>query len=176
MLKEVRAIAFAVLAVGVAADAAAQRSSQRSSGGFDANKLFYGAGLSLNEVSGSDSGTGFQIFGGYRFGEFAPKWQADVELGYMDSGNMKVEACFGPFGCVSADARAKGLWSTGVARYIVSPQVELLGRAGLDFGDDDGFMFGFGAGYNVNRNVKLRGEYVIRENIDSIQFNLVYTP
>jgi hypothetical protein len=78
-----------------------------------------------------------------------------------------------PFGSVSA--RAKGLWSTGVARYIVNPQVELLGRAGLDFGDDDGFMFGVGAGYIVNRNVKLRGEYVIRENVDSIQFNFVYT-
>jgi Outer membrane protein beta-barrel domain len=174
MLKQVRAIAFAVLAVGVAADAAAQRASQRSSGGFDASKIFYGGGLSLNEVSGSDNGTGFQIFGGYRFGEFAPKWQADVEVGYMDTGNMKVEVCFGP--CVSADARAKGLWSTGVARYILNPQVELLGRAGLDFGDDDGFMFGFGAGYNLNRNVKLRGEYVIRENVDSIQFNVVYTP
>jgi hypothetical protein len=169
MLKEIRAIALAVLAMGVAADAAAQRGSQKS--GFDTSKLFFGAGLSLNEVSGSDTGTGFQIFGGYRFGEFAPKWQADVELGYMNTGNMDID--IPPFGSVSA--RAKGLWSTGVARYIVNPQVELLGRAGLDFGDDDGFMFGVGAGYIVNRNVKLRGEYVIRENVDSIQFNFVYT-
>jgi hypothetical protein len=170
MLKEMRAIAFAVLAMGVAADAAAQRS--KSSGGFDTSKLFYGAGLSLNEVSGSDTGTGFQIFGGYRFGEFAPKWQADVEVGYMDTGNMDIDIPF--LGSVSA--RAKGLWSTGVARYILNPQVELLGRAGFDFGDDDGLMLGFGAGYNVNRNVKLRGEYVIRDNVDSIQFNFVYTP
>jgi hypothetical protein len=169
MLKEIRAIALAVLAMGVAADAAAQRGSQKS--GFDTSKLFFGAGLSLNEVSGSDTGTGFQIFGGYRFGEFAPKLQADVELGYMNTGNMDID--IPPFGSVSA--RAKGLWSTGVARYIVNPQVELLGRAGLDFGDDDGFMFGVGAGYIVNRNVKLRGEYVIRENVDSIQFNFVYT-
>jgi hypothetical protein len=157
--------------MGIAADALAQRG--RSSGGFDTSKLFYGGGLSLNEVSGSDSGTGFQIFGGYRFGEFAPKWQADVELGYMDTGNMKVEVCFGP--CISADARAKGLWSTGVARYILNPQVELLGRLGMDFGDDDGLMFGFGGGYVLNRNFKLRGEYVIRDNVDSIQFNVVYT-
>jgi hypothetical protein len=174
MFKELRAIALVVLAMGVAADAAAQRGSQKS--GFDTSKLFYGAGLSLNEVSGSDSGTGFQIFGGYRFGEFAPKWQADVEVGYMDTGNMDVEVCVPPFGCASASGRAKGLWSTGVARYMAAPQVELLGRAGMDFGDDDGFMFGVGAGYIVNRNVKLRGEYVIRDHVDSIQFNFVYTP
>lgn len=171
MLKLLRIVALVLAATGVAADALAQRG--KSPGGFDTSKLFYGAGLSLNEVSGSDTGTGFQIFGGYRFGEIAPRWQADVELGYMDTGNMKVEVCFGP--CISADARAKGLWSTGVARYILNPQVELLGRLGMDFGDDDGLMFGFGAGYVLNRNFKLRGEYVIRDNVDSIQFNVVYT-
>ena len=169
MLKLLRAVALVLAAMGIAADALAQRG--RSSGGFDTSKLFYGGGLSLNEVSGSDSGTGFQIFGGYRFGEFAPKWQADVELGYMDTGNMDINVP--PFGSVSA--RAKGLWSTGVARYILKPQVELLGRLGMDFGDDDGLMFGFGAGYVLNRNFKLRGEYVIRDNVDSIQFNVVYT-
>jgi hypothetical protein len=169
MLKLLRAVALVLAAMGIAADALAQRG--RSSGGFDASKLFYGGGLSLNEVSGSDTGTGFQIFGGYRFGEFAPKWQADVELGYMDTGNMDIDVPV--LGKVSA--RAKGLWSTGVARYIVSPQVELLGRLGMDFGDDDGLMFGVGAGYVLNRNFKLRGEYVIRDNVDSIQFNVVYT-
>jgi hypothetical protein len=174
MLKQIGMLALVLCAMGAASHALAQKG--KSSGGFDSGKLFYGAGLSMNEVSGSDTGTGFQIFGGYRFGEFAPKWQADVEVGYMETGNMNVEVCVPPFGCASASGEAKGLWATGVARYMAAPQVELLGRAGMDFGDDDGFMLGFGAGYILNRKWKLRGEYVVRDNVDSTQFNVVFTP
>ncbi|HKX39446.1 MAG TPA: outer membrane beta-barrel protein [Burkholderiales bacterium] len=174
MLKQLCTITLAFCVSAAAADALAQKG--KSSGGFDTSKLHFGAGLSMNEVSGSDTGTGWQIFGGYRFGEFAPKWQADVEVGYMETGDMEVEVCVPPFGCASASGEAKGLWASGVARYLAAPQVELLGRVGMDFGDDDGFMIGFGGGFIVNRNWKLRGEYVVRDNVDSLQFNVVYTP
>jgi hypothetical protein len=59
---------------------------------------------------------------------------------------------------------------------LVTPKVELIGRAGFDFGDDDGFMIGIGAGYIVNKNLKLRGEFVVRDNVDSLQFNVVFYP
>jgi hypothetical protein len=59
---------------------------------------------------------------------------------------------------------------------MVAPKVELLGRAGYDFGDDDGFLFGIGGGYIVNKNLKLRLEYVWRDNVDSLQFNVVFYP
>jgi hypothetical protein len=169
MLKQLGTIALAFCVAAAAADALAQKG--KSSGGFDTSKLLFGAGLSMNEVSGSDSGTGWQVFGGYRFGEIAPKFYADVEVGYMETGDMEV--CVAPFGCASGEA--KGLWATGVARYLAAPQVELIGRAGMDFGDDDGFMLGFGAGYLFNKNWKLRGEYVIRDNVDSLQLNVVFS-
>ena len=74
---------------------------------------------------------------------------------------------------VTASARAKGLWATPVARIELSPQFDLIGRAGLDFGDDDGLMVGVGLGYNINRQSQFRVEYDERDNVDSLQFNVM---
>src|SRR5712691_8100269 len=150
-------------------------SSVASAQSFDTRNLFFGGGLSQNkiDVSGvkSKTGTGYQFFGGYTFGQIAPQFRVDAELGYMDSGNVE-KSVF----TVCGSGKAKGLWATGVARYRVAPQIDLIGRAGLDFGDDDGFMFGFGGGYLLNRNSQLRLEYVVRQNVNSLQFNFVYQP
>jgi opacity protein-like surface antigen len=166
-MKMLRMIAVALVVIGFSDVAAAQ--------GFDQKRLFFGGGLSSNSVSGADNATGFQLFGGYNFGEFAPKFQFDAELGYMDSGKFKTTVNVPPFS-VTSESSAKGLWATAVPRYMLTPQVELIGRLGYDFGDDDGLMFGLGAGYIVNKNLKLRVEYVIRDNIDSLQFNVVFYP
>ena len=164
MLKIIRVI---VVAMGFSSVASAQT--------FDTKNLFFGGGLSQNKISGSDSGMGFQFFGGYSFGQIAPKLQMDAELGYQDA-KVKVPCVTIPFfGCIGGgDIHVKGLWANAVARYRVAPQIDLIGRLGLDFGDDDGLMFGIGAGYLLNRNSQLRLEYVIRENLDSLQFNFVY--
>lgn len=166
MLRMSRAVvAFLAVLVGAPAMAA------QGGGGFNPNHLFFGAGLSSNSVSGSDNGLGYQFFGGYEFGEVARNINFDVEVGYMDTGNM--DFCV-PGIC--AAARAKGLWANGVGRFDLNPQFELLLRAGLDFGDDDGFMFGVGGGYKVNRQTTLRLEYVERQNVNSLEFNFVYRP
>ncbi len=142
-----------------------------SPSGIDTGRLFFGAGLSQNDVSGSDDGTGYQFFGGYEFGQVAQNVALDLEVGYMDTGDMDVRV--GPF---TVDARAKGLWATGVGRLQLNPQFELLARAGLDFGDDDGLMVGVGAGFNVNKQAQLRFELVERDDISSLQLNFVYRP
>ena len=164
MLKIIRIMIGAFLAIGLSSVASAQS--------FDTRNLFFGGGLSQNKISGgSGSGMGFQAFGGYTFGQVAPQMRVDAEVGYQDA---KVKAC-DPFGLrICGDAHVKGLWATGVARYRVAPNIDLIGRAGLDFGDDDGFMYGVGAGYLLNRNSQLRLEYVVRQNVNSLQFNFVY--
>ena len=168
MVKIIRLVVAGLVAMGLSAVAAAQ--------GLDTKKLFFGAGLSSNSVSGSDNGIGWQVFGGYGFGQVSPNVYVDAEVGYMDTGKMDKDVCLGVFGCTKADARAKGLWANGVGRFMVSPNVELLGRAGLDFGDDDGFMFGVGAGVLLDKRSKFRFEYVERDNVKSVQFNFVYQP
>jgi len=168
MLKTIRLLVAGLIAMGLSSVAAAQ--------GLDTKKLFFGAGLSSNSMSGFDNAIGYQFFGGYGFGEVSPKLFVDAEIGYMDSGKMKRDVCFGFFGCTTAEAQAKGLWANGVGRFMVSPNVELIGRAGLDFGDDDGFMFGIGAGLLLDKKSKLRLEYVERDNVNSLQLNFVYQP
>jgi hypothetical protein len=162
MMKPLRVMALALAAMVFSSAAAAQ--------GFDLKRLFFGGGVSLNSASGADDGTGFQIFGGYNFPRIAPNLYVDVEAGYMDTGNLDLRAC-GPGPC---DAKANGPWTTGVIRYLVTPKVELIGRAGYDFGDDDGPMVGIGVGFIVSPQLKLRAEYVARDNVDSLQFNVVF--
>src|SRR5881394_3349338 len=161
MLKVSRVIAVALVAAGLSSVASAQK--------FDNRRLFFGGGFAQNSISNFDNATGFQVFGGYNFPELARKFSVDAEAGYMDTGNFKRT---GP----TAEKKAKGVWGSGVARYMAAPQVELLGRLRYDFGDDDGVLYGIGAGYILNKNLKLRLEYVVRDSVDSFQFNVVFYP
>lgn len=142
---------------------------------FNPSKLYLGAGLSSNDVDGADDATGFQFFAGYpldmvKLGEL----KSAVEVGYMDSGDFE-ECVYVPFvGDVCGEDSAKGLWANYVVSYDFSPQLSGIGRAGLDFGDDDGFMFGVGVGYKLAPQFDIRGEYVVRDHIDSLQANFVY--
>ncbi|MDT8451149.1 MAG: hypothetical protein RQ936_00220 [Gammaproteobacteria bacterium] len=52
-------------------------------------------------------------------------------------------------------------------------KLNLVLRAGLDIGDDDGIMLGGGLGFKLNNKMEVRGEYVIRNHVDSLQVNLV---
>ena len=164
MIKALRVMPLLVAAMVFSSAAAAQ--------GFDLRRLFFGAGLSVNTVSGSDDGAGAQIFGGYNFPAIAPNLYADFETGYMDTGKLERRGCTTTF----CDAKANGLWATGVVRYLVMTKVELIGRAGVDFGDDDGLMVGIGAGYIANQHVKLRFELVQRDDVRSVQFNVLFYP
>lgn len=164
------------LAMFMALAAAAAPAFAAPQAGIDTGRLFFGAGISQNDDSGaSDEGTGFQIFGGYEFGQVAQNVALDLEVGYMDSGDIKY--CVRAFGIRDCDeGNATGLWATAVGRLQLNPQFELLARAGLDFGDDDGLMLGVGAGFNVNKQTQLRFELVERDNISSLQLNFVYRP
>jgi hypothetical protein len=159
MLNAIRALVIGLVGMALSSAAVAQA--------VDTSRLFFGAGLSSNEVSGSDSAVGWQVFGGYGFGQVASNLYFDAEVGYMDTGDMERPG---------GDVKANGLWAAGVGRFLVTPNIELLGRLGLDFGDDDGLLGGIGAGLILTKNIKLRLEYVQRDKVDSWQFNFVYQP
>ena len=160
MLKTIRVFLIALVGMGISSVAAAQ--------GFEPSKMFFGGGISSNEMSDSDSATGWQVFGGYSFGEVTRNIIIDAEVGYMDTGSMDRPG--------RGSVTANGLWGAGVVRLIITPTIEALGRVGADFGDDDGLLAGIGVGFNLTKNFKLRLEYVQRDNTDSIQLNLVYQP
>ena len=137
------------------------------------SSFYLGGGLGFNSHAGGRS-TGIQILGGY---EFAAKLNGDIstalELGYMDTGTFEGKDLRD--GSTSTSTQeAKGVWLNFVGAFPMGRRVEGLWRLGIDFGDDDGLMAGAGMGYNFNSHWALRSEYVVREAVNSFQFNLVY--
>lgn len=131
------------------------------------NDFYFGAGVSHNEYEvrhWEDDAIGFQIFGGVDLAKI-DQLTLGVEVGYMDAGEAE------DWGWKSD---AEGIWANGVASYAIGPVVDLIGRVGVDFGDDDGFMAGAGAGFNIGPRMQIRAEYVVRDHIDSLQANFVY--
>ncbi|MES0328060.1 MAG: outer membrane beta-barrel protein [Gammaproteobacteria bacterium] len=140
------------------------------------DKLYFGGGLGSNSLSGSGSAIGFQFFGGYDLPVKMGKGKLSVEAGYMDSGSMDMSVTVGipPFVItIPGQAKVKGLWGNAVFSLPLQDKLNLIARAGLDIGDDDGFMFGAGLGFKLNSKMELRGEYVMRSNLDSLQVNFV---
>ena len=146
------------------ASVSATNQSTNSQPLMDRNQFAIGAGISLNSVDNSrvDDETGFQFFAAYDLTmvNLMEGVSTSVELGYMDYG---------------FDGRdSDGIWSTVVVGGKISGNFGWLGRLGLDFGDDSGLMFGAGVDYTIHQNLDIRGEYVIRDDIDSLQVNLLF--
>jgi hypothetical protein len=120
-----------------------------------------GGGISSNSASGDDDEIGFQIFGAYDMNQInlMEGVASSIEFGYMDYG-------------FSNDST--GIWSTWVVSGAIQEGWGWLARAGYDFGDDNGLMIGGGASYIMNDKMQLRGEYVVRDDVDSLQFNILY--
>lgn len=135
----------------------------------DVDKLYFGGGISDNDLHGQDA-TGLQFLLGYPLEVKFGKGKLALEAGYMDSGRFN--RAVGPLRIVSTEAT--GFWGTMVGSWKVADRTAVLGRFGLDIGDDDGLMYGVGLGYDLTEKVAVRGEYVLRDNIDSLQFNFVF--
>lgn len=138
-----------------------------------ASSIYLGGGIGFNTASGGN-GTGAQILGGYLFDfKLNGNISTAIELGYMNSGTFDVKN-FSNDATARVNDEAKGLWLNVVETFPIGNRVEGLVRLGFDFGDDDGLMAGAGLGYYFNTNWFLRSEYVVRDYINSFQFNLLY--
>ncbi|MCK5002537.1 MAG: porin family protein [Gammaproteobacteria bacterium] len=140
-----------------------------------ADKIYLGGGLGFNSISGIDfsDGLGFQIFGGYDLPVKMGKGKLSLEVGYMDSGDMEVAKLPAILGGATIEGKATGLWGNAVYSLPLQDKMNFIARAGLDIGDDDGLMIGAGLGFKINHKIEIRGEYVIRDTIDSLQINMV---
>ena len=135
------------------------------------DNFYLGGGLGLNSVDSLafSDGTGYQVFAGFDLPVQMGKGKLSIEAGYMDSGDID----YGVSWWGTPTIRAKGLWSTAVFSLPVQSKLNVLARAGLDVGDDDGLMIGAGLGFKVSNTMEIRGEYVIRDIINSLQLNFV---
>ena len=144
-------------------------SAVNAEGPIKVDQIYVGGGLGFNSLPAAGSARGFQFIAGY---EFATKLNDDitsaVELGYMDSGD------FDQLNSNAKVSSAEGVWLSYVASVPLSNKTDMLARLGFDFGDDDGFLFGTGLQYKFNTKVALRTEYVARQNVNSLQANVVF--
>jgi len=133
----------------------------------DRGKFSIGAGISNNSVGGSvvggpiDDELGYQFFGAYDLSmiNLMDGVDSSVEFGVMDYG-------------FSRDST--GIWGTFVVDGNIGGGFGWLARLGLDLGDDSGLMVGAGAAYKINKRIDIRLEYVVRDEVDSLQFNVLY--
>lgn len=127
------------------------------------NKISIAGGIAHNSVGGNvDDELGVQFFGAYDLTQvnLMESVNTSVELGYMDYG--------------FDGKNSGGLWVNAVVDGPLGQPFGWLARLGLDMGDDSGLMFGAGISYSIDRRTAFRGEYVIRDDIDSLQFNIIY--
>ena len=144
-------------------------SAANAEGVLDAQRIYLGGGLGFNSLPGYGSARGFQFFGGY---DFAFKLNDDIssaiELGYMDTGDF--DTYKGP----GSNEEVKGLWAAMVESVPLSNKTDMLVRLGYDFGDDDGFLLGTGMQYKFTTKVAMRMEYIARQNVNSLQANVLF--
>lgn len=134
---------------------------------FDSNNLYGGAGLAFNSI-GAGNATGFQLFAGYDLNvTINDDIHTAVEIGYMDSGD------FSAFGGGNTNG-AQGVWTAVVADTPINQKLDARMRIGLDFGDDDGVLVGAGFGYHFTQQTEMRIDYVVRDSINGLQFNLLF--
>lgn len=141
----------------------------------DAEKFYFGGGIGFNSLSGIDlgDGQGLQVFVGYELPVNMTEGSLSVEAGYMDSGDIDARVNIPGLGVSAGETDAKGLWVNAVVDYPLKDKLSVVGRVGLDLGDDDGLMLGGGLGFQINEKIDVRAEYVIRDHVDSLQVNLV---
>jgi hypothetical protein len=131
---------------------------------------YVGGGVSSNRLGGFDNATGFQLFAGYEFTNLRTGAAAIMgEFGYFRSGDFDRRQ-LDPL--LPDDISADGIWASGVLTYPLADRFLVLGRIGVDFGDDDGLLLGGGIAYRFNPTLDLRGEYVARPDVNSLQANI----
>ena len=129
----------------------------------DKSKFAIGAGLSLNSVGGlADDEVGFQFFGAYKLTKLnlMEGVYSSLEFGVMDYG---------------FNNNSTGLWGNYVVDGGISGKLGWLARIGLDIGDDSGLMVGAGLDLALSKKMDMRLEYVIRDEVDSLQLNLIFS-
>ena len=159
--KYLPALSFVLLSVASVTAVAADKNQPL----LDRNLFSIGVGISSNSIDSKkndeDNEIGFQFFAAYDL----------VEVNLMAGVNSSVEFGFMDYGF---KRDSTGVWATYTVDGIISGDLGWLARAGFDIGDDSGLMVGAGLGYVVDERSELRLEYVVRDEVDSWQFNFLY--
>ncbi len=148
---------------------------------FDQSKAYVGGGLAYNSPDGSasDSMIGYQGFVGYDLNDLVSiheKVGFSVEAGYATSGDFCSTVDFGlGLGSQSfCGGSSDGIWTTAVFDYKVKEKIKAIGRIGYDLANINGLIIGAGGQYELNSQMSVVAEYVIRNFHKGLQANFIY--
>ena len=113
---------------------------------------------------------GYSIFGGYKFENSITDLMTAVEFGYSDTGDFDVSDN-------NRDEDINGIWVAAVAEKSlpeIDSRLSVVGRGGLDLGDDDGIFLGAGAGFKVNQQLGLRAEFINKDVTSVYQISALF--
>jgi len=128
----------------------------------DKSQFSIGIGISDNEISSPDEDdTGVQFFAAYDLTQInlIEGVDSSLEFGFMDFGFDKDDT---------------GIWASYVVDATISGRLGWLAQAGLDIGDDSGLLLGAGLKFMLDDRSDLRLDYVVRDDVDSLQINFLY--
>jgi hypothetical protein len=138
--------------------------------GMETSKLYLGGSLSYNTIdspfggSSADAG-GLQGLVGYDMGSIDGGIHTSMELGISQTDDFD-----------NTDESISGLWIAAVVEKDlpeINPELSLIGRVGIDVGDDDGILTGVGVGYRLNSQLQVRGEFVNKDASNQYLASLV---
>ena len=139
-----------------------QANAQENKPLLERDQFSIGVGISNNETNNpNQSDTGFQFIAAYSLNQ----------INLMEGVNSSVEFGFMDFGFDKDDT---GIWASYVVDGSISGGLGWLAQAGLDIGDDSGLLIGAGLKFMLQENSDLRFEYVMRDEVDSLQLNFLY--
>jgi hypothetical protein len=133
--------------------------------GVELERLGFGGGFGSTTVPEfTEVKTAIQLYTSYRtdgmYGMSSERFSYSAELGYIDV----------------SDTPRDGFWLTPLVAYHATDMIDLLFRAGLEYGDDIGAVYGAGISYQLERNMAVRLEYVEHPYAKTLQVNVIYYP
>ena len=114
----------------------------------------------------SAAGAGF--FVGYEIESGIQDVRSSVEAGYTQTKDFYR----------NSNTDIKSFWVAGVLQKRLpelNPNFSVLGRIGLDLGDDDGLFMGFGVAMQHQANIATRAEFINKDATKVYQLSLLFS-
>lgn len=114
------------------------------------------------------SATGFGLFVGYELENAINDVRSTVEVGYTQTDDFYRDS----------DTDITSFWVAGVLQKRLpelNPNFFVVGRFGLDLGDDDGLLMGFGVAMQHQANIATRAEFINKDTTKVYQLSLLFS-
>lgn len=95
-------------------------------------------------------------------------WHLFGEFGFADSGTFVSDSPGLPY----SRERYRGLWFGLNGDYAIAAKLSVLGKAGVDLGDDAGYRLGFGPAYRFTKQARASLLYHMQRHVSGLHLGV----